>query len=51
MEKVVIMIVVGYYVEVVVDFEDECVIEMFMNKNFFVRCILVDIIMEKLIEK
>lgn len=39
------------FVEQEVNEEDEKVFQMFMSKDFFVRRILVDIIMEKIIEK
>lgn len=39
------------FVEQEVNEEDEKVFQMFMSKDFFVRWILVDIIMEKIIEK
>lgn len=39
------------FIEQEVNEEDEKVFQMFMSKDFFVRRILVDIIMEKIIEK
>lgn len=39
------------FVEQEVNEEDEKVFQMFMSIDFFVRWILVDIIMEKIIEK
>uniref|UniRef100_A0A2K6EHH9 Bystin like n=1 Tax=Propithecus coquereli TaxID=379532 RepID=A0A2K6EHH9_PROCO len=51
LEKAATMTGVGRHAEVVVDPEDECATEMFMNKNPPARRTLADIIMEKPTEK